>query len=86
MAIQTQCCLSKRDDEWEDDDGDGAQEPTAVQLVEPMPWHGRAGGGFAGAPDRPGRGAQVPQRSNDHCPKCDPKVSAWSAPFKYLWT
>ena len=53
VAIQTQCCLSKRDDEWEDDDGDSAQEGTAVQLVEPVPWHGRPGGGFAGAPDRP---------------------------------
>ena len=53
VAIQTQCCLSKTDDEWEDDDGDSAQEGTAVQLVEPMPWHGRPGGGFSGAPDRP---------------------------------
>ena len=41
VAIQTQCCLSKRDDEWEDDDGDSAQEGTAVQLVEPVPCHGR---------------------------------------------
>ena len=41
VAIQTQCCLSKRDDEWEDDDEDSAQEGTAVQLVEPVPWHGR---------------------------------------------
>ena len=57
VAIQTQCCLSKRDDEWEDDDEDsahsGAQEGTAVQLVEPMPWHRRSGGGFADAPGRP---------------------------------
>ena len=55
VAIQTQCCLSKTDDEWddEDEDGDGAQEGTAVQLVDPMPWHGRPGGGFSGAPDRP---------------------------------
>ena len=53
VAIQTQCCLSKRDDEWEDDDGDSAQEGTAVQLVEPVPWHGRPGDGPAGAPARP---------------------------------
>ena len=53
VAIQTQCCLSKRDDEWEDDDGDSAQEGTAVQLVEPVPWHGRPDGGPLGAPARP---------------------------------
>ena len=23
VAIQTQCCLSKTDDEWDDEDGDG---------------------------------------------------------------
>ena len=54
VAIQTQCCLLKRDDDWEEDDEAGsAQEGTAVQLVDPMPWHGRPGGGFSGAPDRP---------------------------------
>ena len=53
VAIQTQCCLLKRDDDWEDDEADSAQEGTAVQLVDPMPWHGRPGGGFSGAPDRP---------------------------------
>ena len=54
VAIQTQCCLLKRDDDWETDDEAGsAQEGTAVQLVDPMPWHGRPGGGFSGAPDRP---------------------------------
>ena len=54
VAIQTQCCLSKRDDEWEDDeDGDRAQEGTAVQLVEPVPWHGRPDDGPLGAPARP---------------------------------
>ena len=51
VAIQTQCCLSN--DEWEDDDGDSAQEGTAVQLVEPVPWHGRPDGGPLGAPARP---------------------------------
>ena len=53
VAIQTQCCLLKADDEWEDDEAGSAQEGTAVQLVDPMPWHGRPGGGFSGAPDRP---------------------------------
>ncbi len=47
VAIQTQCCLLKMDDDWETDDEAGsAQEGTAVQLVDPMPWHGRPGGGF----------------------------------------
>ena len=36
-----------------DDDGDSAQEGTAVQLVEPLPWHGRPDGGPLGAPARP---------------------------------
>ena len=54
MAIQTQCCLYKRDeDDLETDDEAGAQEGTAAQLVDPMPWHGRRGSGFSGAPDRP---------------------------------
>ena len=54
VAIQTQCCLLKRDDDWETDGEAGsAQEGTAVQLVDPMPWHGRPGSGFSGAPDRP---------------------------------
>ncbi len=48
IAIQTQCCLSKTDDEYDDDDGDGAEESMAVQLVAPLPWHGR--GGLAGQP------------------------------------
>ena len=53
VAIQTQCCLSKTDDEWDDEDGDGAQEGTAVQLVEPVPWHLRPDRGPPGAPPRP---------------------------------
>ena len=53
VAIQTQCCLSKTDDEWDDEDGDGAQEGTAVQLVEPVPWYGRPDGGPLGAAPRP---------------------------------
>ena len=54
VAIQTQCCLSKTDDEWEDDDGDSAQEGTAVQLVDSVPsWHGRGGGTHAGPPASP---------------------------------
>ncbi len=53
VAIQTQCCLSKTDDEWDDEDGDSAQEATAVQLVEPLPWRGRPGDGPADAAPRP---------------------------------
>ena len=54
VAIQTQWCLYKRDeDDLETDDEAGAREGTAVQLVDPMPWHRRAGSGFSGAPDRP---------------------------------
>ena len=53
IAIQTQCCLSKTDDEYDDDDGDGAEESTAVQLVAPLPWHGRGGGTRAGQPVSP---------------------------------
>ena len=52
VAIQTQCCLLKRDDDWEDDEADIAQEGTAVQLVDPMPWHGRPDNGPLGAPPR----------------------------------
>ena len=52
VAIQTPCCLLQRDDDWEDDDRDSAQEGTAVQLVEPMPWHGRPDNGPLGAPPR----------------------------------
>ena len=33
VAIQTQCCLSKRDDEWEDDDGDSAPEGGQCSLL-----------------------------------------------------
>ena len=53
VAIQTQCCLSKTDDEWEDDDGDSAQEGTAVQLVDSVPWHERGGGTRADPPASP---------------------------------
>ena len=52
VAIQTQCCLSKTDDEWEDDEADSAQEGTAVQLVQPVPWHGRPDSGPLGTPPR----------------------------------
>ena len=50
IAIQTQCCLQERDDR-ETDEEEGAPEEK-VQLVEPVPWHRRAGGGPAGAPRR----------------------------------
>ncbi len=50
IAIQTQCRLQERDD-WESDEEEGAPEEKA-QLVEPVPWHRRAGGGPAGAPRR----------------------------------
>ena len=63
VAIQTQCCLLKRDDDWEDDDGDSAQEGTAVQLVEPMPWHGRPDNGPLGAP--PCSRAAMPRSLSD---------------------
>ena len=63
VAIQNQCCLSKRDDEWEDDEEEGAREGTAVQLVERVPWYGRSGGGPAGAPPRPP--AAVPRSLSD---------------------
>ena len=52
VAIQTQCCV-KTDDEWEDSDDGGAQEGTAVQLVDSVPWHGRSGGTRAGPPVSP---------------------------------
>ena len=53
IAIQTQCCLTKADDD-DDDGGDGAEEEsTAVQLVAPLPWHGRGGGTRAGQPVSP---------------------------------
>ena len=64
VAIQNQCCLSKRDDEWEDDEEEGAQEGAAVQLVERVPWHGRSGGDPAGAPPRPP--AAVPTFGRNH--------------------
>ena len=80
VGIQTQCCLSKRDDEWEDDeDGDSAQEWTAVQLVEPLPWHGRSGDGPAGAAPRPQ--AAVPRSLSDA--HTDQMVGG---PFKSAWT
>ncbi len=50
IAIQTQCCLQEKDG-WETDEEEGAPEDK-VQLVEPVPWHRRAGGGPAGAPRR----------------------------------
>ncbi len=62
VAIQTACCLQQRDDEWETDEEEGAQEGT-VQLVEPVPWHGRSGGGPAGAPAR--APAAVPRSLSD---------------------
>ena len=61
IAIQTQCCLQERDD-WETDEEEGAPEEK-VQLVEPVPWHGRSGGGPAGAPARPP--AAVPRSLSD---------------------
>ena len=51
IAIQIQCCLQERDD-WETDEEEGAPQEK-VQLVEPVPWFGRAGGSPAGAPTRP---------------------------------
>ena len=63
VAIQTQCCLQQRDDEWEDDEEEGAREGTAVQLVERVPCYGRSGGGPAGAPTRPL--AAVPRSLSD---------------------
>ncbi len=56
MAIQTQCCLLKREED-DGDDGEPLQEETAVQFVEPVPW--RFDGGPPGAPPRPR--AAVPQ-------------------------
>ena len=53
IAIQNQCCLSKRDDEQEDSDDGSAQEGTAVQLVDSVPWRGRGGGTRAGQPVSP---------------------------------
>ncbi len=61
VAIQTQCCLLK--DDWEDDEPDSAQEGTAVQLVDPMPWHGRPDGGPLGVPPR--SQAAVPRSLSD---------------------
>ncbi len=51
IAIPTQCCLQEKDG-WETDEEEGAPGEK-VQLVEPGPWFGRAGGGPAGAPTRP---------------------------------
>ena len=48
VAIQTQCCLQKRDD-WETDEDESAP-PQKKVLVEPVPWFGRACGSPAGAP------------------------------------
>ncbi len=54
VVIKTQCCLLKgEDDDWEEDDeAGGAQEGTAVQLVDPTPWQGRPDAGPPGAPVR----------------------------------
>ena len=52
VAIQTQCCLSKREEAEDDGDDDEPlqQEETAVQLVESVPW--RSHGGPLGTPPR----------------------------------
>ena len=42
VAIQTQCCMLKREED-EDDDGERALEETAVQVVEPVPWRSYGG-------------------------------------------
>ena len=47
VAIQTQCCLQKRDDETDEEEA-----PQDKMLVETVPWHGRACGSPAGAPAR----------------------------------
>ena len=54
-ALIIRCCVQERgDDDWEDDDeADSAREGAAVQLVEPVPWHGRPDGGPLGAPPCP---------------------------------
>ena len=52
VAIQTQCCQLKRDDEWETDEEAGAREGTAVQLVQ-VPWNLRPDRCPPGAPPRP---------------------------------
>ena len=62
VAIQTQCCLQERD-EWEDDNEEKGAREEAVQLVEHVPWHGRSGGGPAGAPPR--APAAVPRSLSD---------------------
>ena len=51
IAIQTQCCLQEKD-AWETDEEEGGAQEEKVQLVEPVPWHRRSGGGPAGAPAR----------------------------------
>ena len=54
IAIQTQCChLTKADDDDDDGGGGAEEESTAVQLVAPLPWHGRGGGMRAGQPASP---------------------------------
>ena len=53
IAIQNQCCLSKRDDEQEDSDDGSAQEGTAAQLVDSVPWSGRVDGKNAALPACP---------------------------------
>ena len=39
IAVQTQCCLTKKDEEWEDEDGETerTQEANTVQLVKTVP-------------------------------------------------
>ena len=68
IAIQNQCCLSKRDDEQEDSDDGSAQEGTAVQLVDSVSWRGRGGGTRAGQPvSSPATNlSRSPQRDVDH--------------------
>ena len=34
VAIQTQCCLSKTDDEWDDEDGDGSDVDDLQKLED----------------------------------------------------
>ncbi len=60
VAIQTQCCMQQRDD-CETDEEEGSPDEK-VQLVEPVPWHGRSGGGHAGTPSR--APATAPRRSD----------------------
>ena len=62
VAIQTQCCLQERDGVETDEEGEDGAPEEKVPLVEPVPWHGRSGGGPAGPPSR--APATVPRRSD----------------------